>query len=286
MYTLLMWLLFSLLAGAFYTGESLIQRFLMRQQKDAWAFAFFYSLVGTIVAFPFMIASPKVPSQPHVWLLVLLMGSLIVFNNLLIFRSSNFIEASLTGALLKLRLVWIFILSALFVGSAFSWSKLLGTIFTIAAGFIIVHAFNKPKSAKGIYLVLGATFFNASVIVLSKYLLGSFNAGSLTFFASYLPVTIMIFVITPHAVRRITKMFHEDKWTVAAACTLGALTNLAINAALSLHDATSVIVINEIFLVLVLVGEHVLLKEKEKAWVKLASVCLAIIGAVLILASR
>jgi len=66
MYTLLMWLLFSLLAGAFYTGESLIQRFLMRQQKDAWAFAFFYSLVGTIVAFPFMIASPKVPSQPHV----------------------------------------------------------------------------------------------------------------------------------------------------------------------------------------------------------------------------
>jgi len=34
------------------------------------------------------------------------------------------------------------------------------------------------------------------------------------------------------------------------------------------------------------VGEHVLLKEKEKAWVKLASVCLAVIGAVLILASR
>jgi len=38
----------------------------------------------------------------------------------------------------------------------------------------------------------------------------------------------------------------------------------SLNAALSLHDATSVLVINETFLVLVLVGEHIYLKERER----------------------
>jgi drug/metabolite transporter (DMT)-like permease len=277
-----MWLLLALLAGAFFTGESLIQRFLMRQQKDAWAFAFFYSLIGAIVALPFMLAAPKIPSQPHVWLLVMLLGLLIVGNNLLLFRSSNFIEASMTGALMKLRLAWIFIFSILFIAGTFSWPKLLGTILAIAAGVIIIHNFKRPKSATGIYLVLGATLFNAGIIVLTKYLLGAFNVGSLTFFATYLPATVLIFLITPRVIPRITKMFREDKWAVVAACVLGALTNLALNAALSLHDATGVIVINEVFLILVLVGEHVLLKEKEQVWTKLVSVGLAIAGAVLI----
>jgi drug/metabolite transporter (DMT)-like permease len=277
-----MWLIFSLLAGALYTGESLIQRFVLRQQKDAWAFAFFYGLIGTVVAFPFMIVAPKIPTQPHIWLLVLLMGLLVVGNNLLLFRSSNFIEASLTGALMKLRLVWIFIFSLLFMSDVFSWLKLLGTLFAIAAGVIIIHNFKKPRSTTGILLVLGATVFNATIIVLSKYLLESFNVASMTFFAIYLPATIMMFFITPRVLSRVKKMFREDKKAVIIACALGALTNLALNAALSLHDATSVIVINEVFLVIVLAGEHIFLKEKEQPWIKLVSVSLAIIGAVLI----
>jgi drug/metabolite transporter (DMT)-like permease len=142
------------------------------------------------------------------------------------------------------------------------------------------------RLSTGIYLVLAATLFNAGVIVLTKHLLGSFNVASLTFFATYLPVTILMLLITPRVVPRITKMFREDKWTVAAACALGALTNLALNAALSLHDAASVVVINEAFLVLILVGEHVLLKEKERTWTKVASVILAIIGAIFIEVSR
>ena len=49
-----------------------------------------------------------------------------------------------------------------------------------------------------------------------------------------------------------------------------------------LGDAASVVVITEAFLVLVLVGEHIVLKEKEQAWVKAAAVVLATVGAVLI----
>jgi drug/metabolite transporter (DMT)-like permease len=80
-----MWLFFAILCGAFYTGESLLQRFHLRKQNDAWTFAFFYSLTGTIICFPFMLAAPKIPTSLHIWLLAALVGLLIVGNNLLLF---------------------------------------------------------------------------------------------------------------------------------------------------------------------------------------------------------
>ena len=78
-------------------------------------------------------------------------------------------------------------------------------------------------------------------------------------------------------------MFKADWRVVFGICAVGALANLALNKALSLHDATSVMIISEVFLVLVLAGEHLVLKEKEQLWIKLGSIVLAIAGAVMIL---
>jgi drug/metabolite transporter (DMT)-like permease len=97
---------------------------------------------------------------------------------------------------------------------------------------------------------------------------------------------VIIFLLMPNAVPRIKKMFSEDLPLVFAACAAGAFLNLTLNAALSLHDAASVLVISEVFLVLVLVGEHTVLKEREQTWVKLVSIVLAIAGAILVDISR
>lgn len=277
-----MWFLFAALAGALYTGEMLLQRFLLRSKKDAWAFSFFYSLVGTVIALPFMLASPTLPAQPGPWLLAIVIGALIVGHNLLLFKATNHLEASLVGALTKLRLAWIFVLGMLVLGVAFSWSQLLGTVLTMAAGVVIIHRFRRPNSLTGVALALSSTIFAALVIILTKYLLGSFNVASLTFFATFLPAAILNFVLMPNAVTRIKTLFRDDWRIVLLACSLGALANLALNQALSLHDASSVMVISEVFLILVLVGEHVFLKEKEQVWVKVVSVLLAVSGAVLI----
>jgi drug/metabolite transporter (DMT)-like permease len=86
----------------------------------------------------------------------------------------------------------------------------------------------------------------------------------------------------PRSVTRVRQLFKEDWKVVFLACALGAFSNLSLNAALSLHDAASVLVINEVFLILVLVGEHIYLKERERTWIKLLSIVLAIAGAILI----
>lgn len=277
-----MWFLFAGLAGALYTGEMLLQRLLLRSKKDAWAFSFFYSLAGTIIVLPFMLASPQLPAEPGPWLLAIVIGVLIVGHNLLLFKASNHLEASLVGALTKLRLAWIFVLGMLVLGTAFSWSQLLGTVLTILAGVVIIRRFRRPNSLTGVVLALSSTVLAALIIILTKYLLGSFNVVSLTFFATFLPAMILNYIFMPNATTRIKALFKDDWRIVLSACALGALANLALNQALSLHDASSVMVISEVFLILVLVGEHILLKEKEQPWVKAASVALAICGAVLI----
>lgn len=278
-----MWFIFSALAGLLYTGEGLLQRHFLRKQKDAWAFSFFYSLVGTIVSFPFMLASPVVPTSIGPWLGALLVGLLIVGNNLLLFKAANHIEASIIGTLFKLKFVWIFVLSIILLGSAFEWTKLGGVILTIAAGLIIMHKFKRHTDGAGVSLVLMATVLNALVIIAAKYLLDYFNAPSLTFFVFFLPAVLLNFILMPNARSRIGGMFRADWKVVFGICAVGAMANLALNQALSLHDPTSVMIISEVFLVLILAGEHLVLKEKEQLWVKLGSIVLAIAGAIMIL---
>lgn len=277
-----MWIFYSVLAGALYTAESLLQRFHLRKQTDVWTFALFYCLIGSIVTFPFMLASPKVPTTVVPWLLTALVGLLIVANNLLFFKATGLIEMSLINSLMKLRLVWIFVFGVMFLRDPFSWQKFLGTLCAISAGWLILHSFKKPESTRGITLILAMTFVNAAIIILFKYLLSSFNAFSLTFFADFLPATIFTIILAPKAVTRIKTIFKDDWRIIFLACSLGAFSNIALNLALSLHDAASVVVINEIFLILVLVGEHIFLKEKEHTWIKVVSVVLAIAGAIFI----
>lgn len=277
-----MWLLFAATAGIFYSAESLLGRFLLREQKDAWAFSFFYSVIGTIIALPFMLASPQLPTKILPWLLAVIIGLLIVAHNLLLFKSTNYLEASVVGSLSKIRFIWIFVMGIVFLNTSFSWPKLFGTIFTIAAGIVIIHKFKRPQSATGITLILSATIFNATIIILTKYLLDSFNVVSLTFFATFLPAALFNFVLMPHAFKRTKALFKTDWRVICLACGLGAVANLGLNKALSLHEPNGVVIIGEVFLVLVLAGEHIILKEKEQLWVKLCSIALAIVGAILI----
>jgi drug/metabolite transporter (DMT)-like permease len=259
---------------------------LLRQQKDAWAYSFFFSLIGAMVSLPLMLSAPVLPRNSGIWVMVVLVGGLIVGHNWLLFKASNYLEASIVGALLKLRLVWVFILSTVLLHDMLSWQKAAGTALTIVAGLVIVRSYKGAKSRQGVALVLYATIFNALIIILiiisTKYLLGSFNVVSLTFFVSFLPAVILNFLLMPQAVARISKLFREDWLIVAVACSLGALANLALNQALSLHDASSVLVINEAFLVVVLAGEHIVLRERQYLWLKLVSLTLAIAGAILI----
>lgn len=277
-----MWLIYALLAGVFLTGQVLLTRYVLRDGKDAWAFSVYFSLVGAIISLPFMLARPTVPTTWQPWLVAGLVGLLIVGHNWLNFKSAHYLEASLSGAIAKFRLVWVFILGVVALGAPFSWLKLIGTLATVAAGLVIVHNFRRARSVNGMALALTATVVYAVNITLYENLFHDFNAVSLTFFVVFLLPLIFNLILMPQAAQRLRRMAKDHKASLLLACGFGAFANLAMIQGLALGEATSVLVIIEAFLILTLVGEHLILKEKDHFWIKLVAVALATAGAVLI----
>lgn len=276
-----MWILFALLSGACYTAQGLITRHILRGNKDAWAFSFYFSAIGAIVSLPFMFYNMKVATSLNGWGLMLLVGLLIVVQNLLNFKSTNTLEASIQGSITKFRLVWVFIFGILLLNEEFSWFKLVGTVLTVLAGIIIMNKFRKPESFIGIIWAFLATIVYAVVIVFYKYLFFSFNTASLTFFIFLIPAIINV-LIMPKSLVRIATMWKEHKIPVLWACGFGGLANLAMNQSLAIGEASKALVIIEAFLITTLIGEHIFLKERAHLLTKIAAVALATTGAILI----
>lgn len=277
-----MWLFFAAIAGVFYTASGLISRHVIKNQKDSWAFSFYFSLVGAVVSLPFAINHFKIPHAPIPWLIALLVGLLIVGNNFLNFASSKYLPASISGAITKFRLVWVFVLGIIFIHEMFFWNRLIGTIITVLAGIVVIHSFKKVESVRGVLFAFSSTIFYAIVIVLYKFLFASFSPESLTFFATFLIPVILNALLMPHAWQRVTAILKTHGTAVFLSCACGAGANLAMNQGLALGNSSQVLVIIEAFLVFTLVGEHIILKEREGVLVKVIAVILATAGAILI----
>jgi len=277
-----MWSMFAVLSGSFYTLQGLITRHVLKgNKKDVWAFSFYFSAVGSLIAFPFFLTNFKVAHTWSYWILMMIVGLLIVAQNLLNFKSANHLPASVGGAMTKFRLVWILILGVIILKEALTWQKTFGTVLAVLAGIIILNKAKKIGSVQGLILVFASTIFYAVVIILYKYLFQVFNSQSLTFFIFLIPMLINL-LIMPNSINRIVTLAKTDGKFVFLACALGGFANLAMNYALSIGEASRVLVIIESFLIITLVGEHLVLKEKKHLAIKLIAVILAIMGAVLI----
>jgi drug/metabolite transporter (DMT)-like permease len=276
-----MWLFFALISGLFYTVQGLITRHILRGNKDAWAFSFYFSAIGAIVSLPFMLMNLKVATHFTGWALMILVGFLIVLQNFLNFKSANTLEASVGGSITKFRLVWVFLLGIIVLHEQSSWLKLIGTLTTVLAGVIILNKFRKPSSLTGVAFAFTATIVYGIIILLYKYLFSSFNTAGLTFFIFFIPAVLNL-LIMPHALSRIKMMLREQRVPVILACGFGGFANLAMNQSLAIGEVSKALVIIEAFLVITLIGEHIFLKEKSQLLTKAVAVGLATVGAILI----
>ncbi|HEX9804287.1 MAG TPA: DMT family transporter [Candidatus Dojkabacteria bacterium] len=278
-----MWILFSVLAGTCFSLSSLVSRYVLRAQKDSWAFSFFYSVIGALVVLPLFIFKAKVSDEFGDWLILILVSFLIVFHNYLLFKATNFLEASVTGSVLKFRLVFVFVFAVILSNTDANLAKIIGIIFAIISGVILLSGIGKRFSRKGIILTLLSTIVYASVVTIYSTLLESFNAISLTFFIFFIPGLIN-FVVIPDRVKRITKIILEDKKGIILASVFGALANIFIIQAFDLGDETSILLISEAFLIFTLLGEHIFLKEKEGLLKKILALIFASLAALVFLA--
>ncbi len=276
-----MWLLLSLAAGSFYTASDLISRYVLKKKLDPWAFSFYFSTVGAFVSLPFIFfdESNKLAMLPL--LILFSLGFLIVLHNYLKMKSLNFASVSLSNTVYKFRLVAIFAF-AIFTGQdVFSYNKLLGVLLVTVSGLFLLHSFKKEKSYFGLLLSLGAALVYAVVISAMKVLFNYFSVSLLTFMIFAVPA-MLNYLIMPKAKERIVKLYKQEGKMVIIACFFGALANLSINAAYNLSTVSAVAVILEVFLILVLLLETLVLNEKEQLIAKVLAVIVALMGAILV----
>ena len=276
-----MWILFALLSGLFYTISGLVSRYILKGDQDAWAFSFYFSAIGAAVILPFALTNFKIPESWLPWGVMVLVGGGVVLHNWLSFRASNFLEASVVGTLTKARLVWVLLLSALFLGERLTSLNILGTAVTIASSWILLGQFKNMNRGKGVVFILAATVIYSLLTITTKYLLNFYSPSTMTFFIFLVPA-VLNFIVMPNAWERIYTLFTTQSKQVALACVTGGLANIAMFQAFSLGSPTAVIVIIEAFLVVTLIGEQVILKETQFWQKKVIAVTLAVVGAILL----
>jgi drug/metabolite transporter (DMT)-like permease len=276
-----MWFFSALLAGSLFTVSGLMTRHILKGNKDAWAFSFYYSAIGAIVSLPFALGSFQAASSFGPWAIMVVVGFLIMLQNYLNFKSSNSLPASVNGIVNKFRLVWVFVLGLILTFEAFNLNKLFGMLFTIIAGIVLLSKKSQAIDKYGVLYAFSATFLYAVVIMLYQVLFKSFNSQTLTLFIFVFPALINL-ALMPNRFMRIANIFKTYGKSVIFTCVCGGFGNLAMTYSLNQGNSTSTLVTMEVFLILTLVLEGLVLKEKGGWARKTLAVVLAVIGAVII----
>ncbi len=277
-----MWLFFAIAAGILFTFSTLLNRRILKSGSDPWILSFYFSAIGSVITLPFMVGNFQAPNTWSLWLLMVLTACLVVFHNFLNYTALKHISASVHGTFYKFRLVWALLIGIVLTLESWQLLTVFGVALTVAAGVLLVWQKGERFSMTGIAFVLGSGVVNAVAFTLYKFLFDSFSVETLTFLTFFIPAVVNVLVI-PRFGQRI-KGFGSTMWlSVILACSFGAFANLAINTSINMGEVTSTLVIVEAFLILVLAGEHLFLKERAGMLKKTIAVLLAVIGAICIL---
>lgn len=277
-----MWLLFAILSGFFFAALALVDRHLLKEKEsDPLAFSFFFSFTSTLLLIPVVFYDPQFSSDILPWVLVIIVSALLSAGNFLNYIGVKHASASTVGTIRKFKVVWVFLLGLLLAYEEWSVYKGLGVLFTLIAGIIVVAKSDEPLSLKGCVYTFIATFFAAAAFVIYTPLLQDFNVLSLTFLIFAFPALIN-FMAMKNVIVRIKAKYNKQSWRLLVIGLLGVLANITFVAAVNLGETTRVLVIVEALFIVVLLGEHFILKDKKGILRKSAAAILAIMGAILI----
>jgi drug/metabolite transporter (DMT)-like permease len=276
-----MWFTYAILAGLTYTFSRTIERHLLKGNKNFWAYSFWFSAIGALIAFPFMIIDAQLPELNYYWLLMLAVGIMITLHNFLNFKAVTFIGPSLHGAITKSRIIWIFIFGLIFLQENFTYNKLIGVILTVLAGILLISKFKTKEHISGFIYSLSPTIIYAAVITLYSVLFREFNTASLTFFIFLIPA-ILNLTLMPGSTSKVISFLKINPIFIISAAAFAGFGNLAMNQALKIGDQTQVIIIIETFAILLIGLEYFVLKEKEKPLVKIIALGMAVAGAIIV----
>jgi drug/metabolite transporter (DMT)-like permease len=276
-----MWFVYALIAGIFSAINSLLVRSYSKKHKDSLILSFCFSSIGALILLPaIIIMQPSIPMNPIFWGGIILISALVVIGNSLTFGASKYVGASTQNVINKLRLVGILICGIIIFSDTITVEKMIGMLFVITASLLIIDYKNWHASKKWIILLLINVCIGVIMAVLLKKLILMSEYILVAFLLFFVPALINATVI-PNFIKRLKDKIPDIK-PIILITILGVVFNLALIKALSYKELSGIYFVMEGAIILVVFGEHFILKEKERLGWKIAAIILAIAGAILL----
>ncbi|MBI2971507.1 MAG: DMT family transporter [Candidatus Aenigmarchaeota archaeon] len=275
------WELYALVAALGFGVQALLLRRIMLK---ADAVTFFWAFNALLAAFtlPLLVIDASLPSGIVPWLILLAGVVLWIFEGLLVFESYKHTEISLLKPLSTISVLLVFVLSVVFLNEAATVQKILGTL----AVFVGIAVLTWEKrlfakfSAKGVRLVIASTFLTALVVIVDKVAMSYFHPIPYTFLVTLAPAVLLAPFM--RARQHHVRVLFKQKHAMLAVTCLGIVAYLATLTAYTLTDASNVMPVIQLSVIVAVAGGFILHKEKDIA-LRLLGALFMIAGAALIL---
>lgn len=269
-------IIFAFLAAITNGVEQIFHRHVVSKEDDI-AYACIWMFLCSLFFLPFAIIDLHYPKDLYPWILVILSIIIWTLFNLIYFKSVSLLEISASGPFLKFKLIFVFILSILFLGESNTLEKIAGTILILIGSFFSYQKIN----VKGIHLTLIASFIMALGFLLDKALTSYFPPTFLGFILYFFPALLLTPLILKKPEQTI-KLIKNRKRSIIAAAFFAFLTYYFILNSFIYLEASVAIPLFELNSIITFFGGALLLNEKFNLKMRAVGALLALLGAIII----
>ncbi|MCA9486720.1 EamA family transporter [Candidatus Woesearchaeota archaeon] len=275
-----LWILFASISAFSESLKALLHRKIMLSEDPV-----VYALVENILAaliFLIFISSFSLPKENSAWLLITLSSALWLSISILSQYSYKYTKVTIQEPLKQTRLLWVLLLSIIFLHELLTRQKILGTLL-ICCGLAYLSYDKKKKfgslKEKGVLFTLATAFLFALVTIVDKAALKYFNPETYGFLVYLFPGLALILINSRKSqLKKLSSLWKNKFWFVG----LVALSSFSYYyfklKALQLADTSLVFPLIRSASILTILGGIIFLKEKEQLSKKLLSSAIVFVG--------
>jgi len=276
-------LILAIIAGLIIGSIRLVHKHILKDE-DSLVYSCAFHLLGGLIFLPLLIIYFELPSSPKAWILAAvstIAWAVAVYSG---FCAYKILQVSLRTILSKTRPIFAIIISFVVFREAFHYMKVVGTLIIFLG--IVVAFYNKKLSNdhitnKGIMFGVLAGFFGAIAMTADKYALEFFNINMYLFMIYFLPGLLVL----PFALQRkkeIKSLFTNKIKPTILAVIGDCIAYIFVLNALKRADASIVIPVIEISVIISVIGGVVFYKEDDNLIRKIIATFIVVLGIVIL----
>ena len=277
-------ILLALAAAFFAFSWRITVRTKLKLGKNDMAFTALVDFFAALTAAAFIpIFGLRLPANVSLLGIFLLSVVFSAVGDFLILYATKNADTADTSILMPLSNIWVLLLAAVFLKEPLSMFKVLGVVMIVLGSIITLSKGKKLVINKGIVAAFIYGWLITGTILIDKGISSNFSLPVYSAVFYFLSSCVLTLLTGRQPIKKIVAEFKINKFWSAAVGVQWALFSLTLLFAYSQAEASRVIPIMRVFIVMVTLYSVFVLKERERMWQKIAG-SLIVTGGALVLA--